>query len=426
VLTFVVEGKQCEWVVRTRVMSDCGGEHGSGGLVSWCSDDGVDDVYEIDVPSALVNSAASPLHLRVLLYDQDLGADDFIGSKSFELAPPPAGGEVAVNWTPVTHGTLAHIMSKGVPTELKFAYSLTNLGLTPPRGKGLERPKKIHHSHRRSSTNGPRGSATHAGAPAAAAHGSENADDGPVSIRIEELTLAGGVPDLDVDGKSGTSDIYVQFVVIEKEADWVGVTSTKNNVEGAEADDDVVTFEEAVEVCISHDAADASDLRVRCLVWDKDLNKDDDFIGTCELKLHGNHGVVKPHRVHLSERALEEETASGSRKPLTLAFKYSVGPQGHHPAHPTNKRASAVDTNKRASAVGKRASAAPVPKQHHNSDAEHIASLNPSNRRASERGSSAKPARSASTTEIRPAAGAGANGPRPSSAATLPRKSVQG
>jgi hypothetical protein len=110
--TFVVEGKQCEWVVRTRVMSDCGGEHGSGGLVSWCSDDGVDDVYEIDVPSALVNSAASPLHLRVLLYDQDLGADDFIGSKSFELAPPPAGGEVAVNWTPVTHGTLAHIMSK--------------------------------------------------------------------------------------------------------------------------------------------------------------------------------------------------------------------------------------------------------------------------------------------------------------------------
>jgi hypothetical protein len=41
-----------------------------------------------------------------------------------------------------------------------------------------------------------------------------------------------------------------------------------------------VTFEEAVEVCISHDAADASDLRVRCLVWDKDLNKDDDFIGS--------------------------------------------------------------------------------------------------------------------------------------------------
>jgi hypothetical protein len=108
-------------------------------------------------------------------------------------------------------------VAQGIPTELKFAYSLTNLGLTPPRGKGLERPKKIHHSHRRSSTHGRGGSATHAGAPAAAAHGSDHADDGPVSIRIEELTLAGGVPDLDVDGKSGTSDIYVQFVVIEKE-----------------------------------------------------------------------------------------------------------------------------------------------------------------------------------------------------------------
>ena len=50
-----------------------------------------------------------------------------------------------------------------------------------------------------------------------------------------------------------------------------------------------------------------SSIRMVCNVWDKDINKDNDFIGTCEFRIKGSEGKIVKRPIHLSVLAAQRD-----------------------------------------------------------------------------------------------------------------------
>jgi len=67
-------------------------------------------------------------------------------------------------------------------------------------------------------------------------------------------------------------------------------------------------------------------LRVRCLIWDKDLNKSNDFVGACEVRIAALTGDIRNRKISLGARAKEvDKLTSGSKKPK-LSCSWAITP----------------------------------------------------------------------------------------------------
>ena len=140
------------------------------------------------------------------------------------LSPIPfheQGSTVVVEWTDMSLSTLARVMAKA-KTRIKFSYRAAPLGLIEPRGRGYSRPSDLQRMAGR------------------AGMGERSV------IQLSKCTVHGGLPDMDMERTSKSSDVFLQFVMYGIEADWMGQTAVEWNA--GVGDGTAVSFKKPAEV----------------------------------------------------------------------------------------------------------------------------------------------------------------------------------